>query len=56
MTENLPPLHEITSTSEIFASQPNVLHSAGKAFIESESCERITRALQNKIRTSQQIF
>ena len=56
MTENLPPLHEITSTSEIFASQPNVLHSAGKAFIESESCERIKRALQNKICTSQQIF
>ena len=55
MTENLPPLHEITS-SEIFASQLNVLHSAGKAFIESESCERIKRALQNKIRTSQQIF
>ena len=50
MTENVPELHGITS-SEIFASQLNVLHSIGKAFIESESCERIKRALQKKIRT-----
>ena len=55
MTENVPVLHGITS-NEIFASQLNLLHSVGKAFIESESCERIKRALQNKIRTSQQIF
>ena len=44
MTENVPALHGTTS-SEIFTSHLNVLHSARKAFIESESCERIRQAL-----------
>ena len=55
MTENVPALHG-TTTSKRFASHLNVLHSAGKAFIESESCERIRRALRNKMRTPEQIF
>ena len=40
MTENVPALHRTTS-SEIFASHLNALHSARKAFIGSGSCERI---------------
>ena len=55
MTENVPALHG-TTTSKRFASHLNVLHSARKAFIESESCERIRRALRNKMRTPEQIF
>ena len=48
MTENVPALHG-TTTSKRFPSHLNVLHSARKAFIESESCERIRRALRNKM-------
>ena len=55
LTENVHALHGTTS-SEIFASQLNVLYSARKAFIESESCERIRQALWDKQRTLKQIF
>ena len=55
MTENVLALHG-TKTSKRLASHLNVLHSARKAFIESESCERIRRALRNKMRTPEQIF
>ena len=47
MTENIPALYGTTS-SEIFASHLNILHTAQKAFIESE-CERIRQALKKKI-------
>ena len=40
MTENVPALHG-TISSEIFASDLNALHSARKAFIGSESCEKL---------------
>lgn len=44
MTESVPALHRTTS-SKIFASHLNALHSAWKAFIGSESCERIRLVL-----------
>ena len=55
MTENVPALDGITS-SETFAQHLNILHASRKAFIESESDERIRRALRSKIRASQVHF
>lgn len=55
MTEKLPAL-EGTSTSEIFAKHLNALHSARKAYIQTEAKERIRRALRSKVRASEQVF
>jgi hypothetical protein len=55
MTEQ-PPAHEGSSTSEMLVRHLNSLHAARKAFIESETDERIRRALRNKIRASEQVF
>ena len=42
--------------SEIFAKHLNCLHSSRQLFIQSESDERIRRALRHKIRVSNEIF
>ena len=39
-----------------FAEHLNVLHSARKAYIQSELEERIRRALRYKVRASEQVF
>ena len=54
MTDNIAALQG--TTSETLATHLNALHSSRKAFIESESSERIRRALYSKIRVSEQIF
>ena len=51
-----PSSLEASTTSEKFAKHINSLHAARKAFIESESCEKIKRSLKSKIRASQQVF
>ena len=51
-----PSSLEASTPSEKFAKQINSLHAARKAFIESESCEKIKRALKSKIRASEQVF
>jgi transposase InsO family protein len=50
-----PPALEGLTKSEIFAKHLNTLHAARKAFVESEACERIRRALRSKICASEQI-
>lgn len=55
MDERLPA-HEGTTTSETFARHLNGLHAARKAFIESETSERVRRALRSKVRTSEVRF
>ncbi|ESO92708.1 hypothetical protein LOTGIDRAFT_175654 [Lottia gigantea] len=54
MTDN-GALDGLTS-SERFAEHLNALHSARRAFIETEADERIPRALRNKVRESEQVF
>ena len=54
MTDNIAALQG--TTSETLATHLNALHASRKAFIESESSERIRRALYSKIRVSEQIF
>ena len=55
MKDSLPAL-EGSTTSETFAKHINALHAARRAFIESESDERLRRALRSKVRASEQIF
>ena len=55
MTDHMPAL-EGTTTSEMLTTHLNALHTARKAFIESESNERIRRALRSKVRASEQTF
>ena len=55
MQDSLPAL-EGSTTSETFAKHINSLHAVRKAFSESESDERLRRALRSKVRASEQIF
>ena len=55
MRDKIPALIGSTS-SEIFAKHLNALHTARKAYIQSESEERIRRALPYKVRVSEQFF
>ena len=55
LTDN-PPALEGTSISETFAKHLNALHAARRAFIETESSERIRRALRHRIRSQQTSF
>ena len=51
-----PSSLEYTTISERFTEHLNGLHAARKAFIESEACIRIKRALKHKIRTNETVF
>ncbi len=51
-----PPALEGTTTSEVLAKHLNSLHAARRAFIQSETSERIRRALRSKMRASEQVF
>lgn len=55
MTENAPALDGQTM-SQVLGRHLNSLHAARKAFIESETSERIRRALRCKIRASEEKF
>ncbi|XP_055898556.1 uncharacterized protein LOC129928366 [Biomphalaria glabrata] len=44
------------STSEVFQKDLTALHEARKAYIQSESSERIRQALRSKVRASEQVF
>ena len=55
LKDTLPALEGRTSSEE-FAKHLNILHDSRKAYIQSESDERIRRALRGKIRASEQIF
>ena len=55
MEENVAAL-EGSTMSEVLAKHLNILHESRKAFIRSESEERIRRALRAKIRTSEQVL
>ena len=50
------PAFEDSTSSMVFAEHLNALHAAREAFIESESSERIKRALRGKVRASEQVF
>ena len=52
LTDKVPALEEST-TSFVLAEHLNVLDTARQAFIQSESDERIIRALRTKIRTNE---
>ena len=52
---DVPALENLTH-SEVFARHLNVLHSARKEFIRSESDERLRRALRHKIRVLEHNF
>ena len=51
-----PPALEGKTMSEIFAKHLNCLHSSRQLFIQSESDERIRRALRHKIRVSNETY
>ena len=51
-----PSSLETTSTSEKFTKHINSLHAARKAFIQSEACVKIKKALKSKIRVNEQVF
>ena len=51
-----PPALEGRTTSEVLVKHLNALHAARKSFVESESDERIRRALRSKVRASEQRF
>ena len=56
ITSATPPALEGVTHSESLAKHLNTLHATRKAFIESETCERIRRALRSKIRASEQSY
>ena len=47
---------EVITKSEKFAEHMNALHAARKAFIETESCQKIKKALLHKVRTNETVF
>ena len=51
-----PPSWEESTTSEIIAKHLNTLHSARKAFIQSECSARLKTALKSKIRTNNEVY
>lgn len=51
-----PPALEGLSSSEILVQHLNGLHAARRAFIESESDERVRRALRGKVRAAERIY
>ena len=51
----IPALDEATS-SQVLEEHLRSLHAAREGFVESESSDRIRRALRGKIRASQQVF
>ena len=55
MTDGLPALIGATS-SKVFADHLNALHESRRAFIQSESSERIRRALRTKVRAAEDIY
>ena len=55
MTDKLPALNGVTS-SEAFTQHLNALHEARKAYIQTESNERVRRALRTKVRAAEQTF
>ena len=46
------PALECISTSEVVANNLNAMHAARKAFIESESSEKLRRAIRHQVRPS----
>lgn len=52
---SISSLEECTS-SEAFAQHLNALHAARQAFIQTESCQKIKKALKCKVRTNEQVF
>lgn len=54
-TDSISALEDTTS-SQVFANHLNVLHAARRSFIESESEERIRRALRSKLRVNEKTF
>ena len=55
MTDGLPALIGATS-SKVFADHLNALHKSRRAYIQTESSERIRRALRTKVRAAEDIF
>ena len=51
LNDRLPALEGVT-TSEMIANNLNAMHKARKAYIESESSERLRRALRHNVRSS----
>ena len=52
LVSDLPAL-ETVSTSEVVANNLNAMHAARRAFMMSESSERLQRALRHQVRTDQ---
>lgn len=52
---SISALEECTS-SEAFAHHLNAMHAARQAFIQTESCQKIKKALKCKVRTNEQVF
>ena len=55
MTDGLPALIGATS-SKVFADHLNALHESRRAYIQTESSERIRRALSTKVRAAEEIY
>ena len=55
MTDGFPSLIGATS-SKVFADHLNALHESRRAFKQSESNERIRRALRSKVRAAEDIY
>ena len=55
MTNGLPAW-EVKTQSEIFAMHLNALHASRRAFIQTENCARIKKALMARVSTNNTIF
>ena len=55
MTDGLPAF-DGTSSSEVFAEHLNALHDSRRAYIQTESNERIRRSLHGKVRAAEEIY
>lgn len=55
MTDGLPAMEGKTQ-SQILANHLNALHSARRAFIQTESSERIRRAMRSRVRASEEVL
>lgn len=54
--ENSPPALEGTTISKEFSNHVNTLHSARRTYVESESAERVKRALRHQLRAMDTVF
>lgn len=51
-----PPAREVKAQSEALLEMLNVMHKSREKFMEAESCEKLKRALNCKMRTAERLY